>query len=91
MRRQYDRFDICEAYLCVELDFQEGGVLRERPTCARRRISVEWQLSNMGFVPAGGLRTQALTPNGLRIYRALVSRLGLDADSANAEVPRACR
>lgn len=78
MRPQFDRFDICEAYFCAERDFNEGGVLRERPTCARRRISVEWQLSNMGFVPAGGLRTQELTPNGLRIYCALVSTLGLD-------------
>ena len=82
MRPRWDRFDICEAYLCAELDFHEGGVLRERTTCARRRISVEWQLNKMRFVPASGLRTQALTPNGLRIYRALVSRLGLDTGTA---------
>jgi hypothetical protein len=81
VKPRFDRFDICEAYLCAEFDFHRGGVLRERPTCARRRVSVEWQLRNLGFQPAASLRTQALTPNGLGIYRALVSRLGLDSDS----------
>lgn len=78
MTLQFDRFDICEAYYCAELDFQQGGVLRERPSCIRRRASVEWQLRSMGFEPARSLRTQELTPNGLAIYRALVSRLQLD-------------
>lgn len=77
VKPQFDRFDICEAYLCAEFEFQTGGVLRERPSCARRRTSVEWQLTRMGFKPAVSLRTQELTPNGLAIYRALLSRLGL--------------
>lgn len=78
MTPQFDRFDICEAYYCAELDFQEDGVLRERPSCMRRRASVEWQLRGMGFEPAPSLRTPDLSLNGLAIYRALVSRLGLD-------------
>lgn len=86
VKPRFDRFDICEAYFCVELDFQKDGVLRERSSCRRRRSSIEWQLSNMGFVPAASLQAQALTPNGHRIYRALVSRLGLDAGFADTEV-----
>ena len=85
MKAQFDRFDICEAYLCAELEFHDGGVLRERPTCVRRRVSVEWQLRSMGFQPAVSLRTQELTPNGIAIYRALVSRLGLDSDPVGPE------
>lgn len=91
MKPQFDRFDICEAYLCAELEFHEGGVLRERPACARRRSSVEWQLTKMGFLPAVSLRTQTLTPNGLAIYRALLSRLGLVRAGADVGTPAAGR
>jgi len=91
VKPRFDRFDICEAYFCAELDFQRDGALRERPACARRRSSVEWQLNGMGFQPAVSLRTQALTPNGLAIYRALLSRLGLARAGANVGTPAAGR
>lgn len=73
----FDRFDICEAYACLESDYNVGGWLRERPSNKRRREACSVQLHRMHFRPAPSLGTDTLTENGREIYDAAVTRLGL--------------
>lgn len=82
----FDRFDICEAYYLLESHYNMGGVLRERPSCRRRKESVGVQLRRMRFAPAPGLSLETLTENGRDIYDAAVSRLGLPAED-NQQCP----
>lgn len=49
MPANFDRFDICGAYLALENDWNDGGWLRERPSNARRRESVGVQLNRMQY------------------------------------------
>ena len=48
----FDRFDICAAHAALEIDWNYGGMLRERPSNARRRESTGHQLWRMGYRPA---------------------------------------
>lgn len=74
----FDRFDICEAYLALEWDYNIGGILRERPSNIRRRMSTGFQLHRMGFKPAPGFDGYAsLSENGREIYDDLIRRYGL--------------
>jgi hypothetical protein len=73
----FDRFDICEAYACLEWDYNVGGVLWERPSNRRRGESIGVQLDRMRFRPGLMLSTENLTENGRAIYDAAVIRLGL--------------
>jgi hypothetical protein len=73
----FDRFDICEAYACLEWDYHVGGVLWERPSNRRRGESTDVQLHRMRFRPRPSLSTDTLTENGRAIYDAAVIRLGL--------------
>lgn len=75
----FDRFDVCEAYYCLESDYNVGGMLRERPSNMRRRESCGVQLHRMNFRARPDLETDTLTPNGRAIYDAAVRRLGLPA------------
>jgi hypothetical protein len=73
----FDRFDICEAHYALELDYNVGGWLRERPSNRRRRESTNVQLQRIGFKP--GLMFngfESLSENGQEIYRALEARYG---------------
>lgn len=79
----WDRFDICEAYAVMEWHWNKGGIVRERPSNARRNASTDWQLHRMGFKPRPSLEWNTLTANGRAIYAALVSRCGLRRASAN--------
>ena len=72
----FDRFDICEAYAVMEWDWHSGGILRERPSNARRRMSTDVQLVRMHFRPAPSLSYETLTENGQAIYGALCKRYG---------------
>jgi hypothetical protein len=72
----FDRFDICEAYACLEWDWNSGGWVRERPSNARRREATSVQLSRLGFKPRPNLSTETLTENGREIYDALCERYG---------------
>lgn len=45
----FDRFDICAAHRALETDWNTGGMLRERPSNARRRESTGCQLWRMGY------------------------------------------
>lgn len=74
----WDRFDICEAYFAMEYDYNDGGWLRERPTCQRRKESVGVQLRRMRFKPRPSLGGRdTLEENAREIYDAAVERLDL--------------
>ena len=78
----FDRFDICEAYLALEWDYHVGGWLRERPSNQRRRESTDVQLTRMGFKPGMAFRGfDSLSDNGKEIYRNLQSRYGFEVES----------
>lgn len=71
----YDRFDICEAYLAVEQDWNSGGWLRERPSNARRMESTDVQLHRIGFKPGAAWNGWvSLSENGREIYDMLCER-----------------
>lgn len=44
-------FDICQAHLQLESDYNVGGILRERPSNQRRNASTGVQLLRMRFKP----------------------------------------
>lgn len=74
---RFDRFDICEAHLCFEWDYNVGGMLHERPSNARRNISTEHQLHRMNFKPSAGFSGyRSLSENGREIYHQLEARYG---------------
>lgn len=73
----FDRFDICEAYACLEADYNVGGWLRERPSNQRRREACSVQLHRLKFRARPSLSTDTLTENGREIYDGAVTRLGL--------------
>ena len=73
----FDRFDICEAYYALEIDYNVGGQLLERQSNQRRRESTERQLSRIGFRPAINFNGfKSLSKNGKEIYRELEYRYG---------------
>lgn len=80
----FDRYDICCAYQALECDWNVGGILQERQTCARRKMSVGVQLHRMGFKPAldeaagfGYLVRGDSGENRGEIYVAALMRMGL--------------
>jgi len=79
----FNRFDICEAFACLEWDYNAGGWLRERPSNRRRREATSVQLARVGFAPRPTLSFDTLTPNGKAIYRALVLQYGFVTRAAN--------
>ena len=46
-------FDICQAHMQLEHDYNVGGILRERPSNQRRKASTGWQLHRMAFESGG--------------------------------------
>lgn len=74
----FDRFDICQAYLAVEQDWNAGGWLRERPSNQRRMESTDVQLHRIGFrTGAAWNGWESLTDNGREIYNLLCERWNL--------------
>lgn len=73
----FDRFDICEAYACLESDYNLGGILQDRPSNRRRNMSTGYQLHRMQFHARPSLSTDTLTENGREIYDEAEARLGL--------------
>ncbi len=73
----FDRFDIAEAYYCVEVDYNVSGWLQERPSNQRRKEATHVQLHRMGFKLRPDLKYETLTENGQMIYDALVAKLKL--------------
>lgn len=82
---QWDRFDIAEAYCCLEWDFNHGGWLKERPSNVRRRESVGVQLHRMQFSGRMDLSFENLTDNGKEIYLDRVLKWKLPIDAAYFE------
>jgi len=81
----FDRFDICEAYLAVENDWNEGGILKERD----RDYSVGVQLARIQFKAGAAFNGfESLSQNGREIYNALCERLMLGDGGYK---PCACR
>ena len=72
----FDRFDICEAHSCLEVDWNNGGWLHERPSNVRRMEATHVQLHRMRFKPSPLLTTATLTENGRAIYAQLERRYG---------------
>ena len=76
----FDRFDICEAYLAVEYDWNRDGWVPERPHRAPGdgRESIDVQLSRIGFKPSALFSGyDSLSDNGKEIYDAACERWGL--------------
>ena len=73
----FDRFDICEAHLALEWNWNSGGWLHERPSNQRRREATHVQLARIGFRPSPLFKGyDSLTENGRAIYDALEQRYG---------------
>lgn len=72
-------FDLMEAHYLLESDFNVSGVLQERPSNQRRKMSTGFQLNRMGFHPRPGLSYETLSENGKQIYMGLVFQYGLES------------
>jgi len=72
-----DRFDIAEAYYCVEVDYNVSGWLQERPSNVRRMEATHIQLARIGFKPRPDLKYETLTEDGQMIYDEQVRKLKL--------------
>lgn len=73
----FDRFDICEAYLAMEWDYNCGGWLQARPSNRRRMEATSIQLSRIQFRPSPCFNGYpSLSENGKEIYRMLEERYG---------------
>jgi hypothetical protein len=82
----FDRFDICEAHYLIEVHYNNGGWLHERPSNVRRGKAGGYvgeathvQLYRMQFKPSPLLTFETLTDNGRDIYRELERRYGFAA------------
>jgi hypothetical protein len=77
----FDRFDICDAHNAIEIHYNLGGWLQERPSNQRRHEATHVQLQRMGYRPAATSRDcfDALTRNGKAIYRNLERRYGFES------------
>jgi len=76
----FDRFDICEAHYVLEVDYNVGGWLQERPSNVRRMEATHVQLFRMQFQPAVSVKEEGfdgLSENGKEIYQILEERYGL--------------
>jgi hypothetical protein len=85
---EFNRFDICEAHLTMEWDWNRGGILPERKSNRRRNMSTDFQLHRMKFRPGAGFNGySSLSENGREIYRDLCKRYGLEfpADYATSD------
>lgn len=73
----FDRFDICEAYQQIETDYNVSGVLQERKSNQRRKMSTGYQLWRMqyrrGLLPVGMTFS---TENAKEIYNQLEKEYG---------------
>ena len=74
----FDRFDICEAYLALEWDWNSSGWLQERPSNVRRMEGTHIQLARIGFKASPLFKGyDSLTENGREIYDELERKYGL--------------
>lgn len=76
----WNRFDICEAYWLLEVDYNLGGWLQERPSNQRRNEATHVQLARLGFRPSPSLGFDSLEENAREIYLENVLKLKLPLD-----------
>lgn len=76
----FDRFDICEAYYCLETDYNVSGVLQERKSNQYRKMSTGYQLHRMDFTPPKNLSFDTLSENGKQIYAEFIVKHNLPLD-----------
>ena len=74
----FDRFDICYAHALLEAEYHIGGILRRRPSNARRNMSTGFQLYRMGFRPCAAGLLAGMTENAWQIYHDLLERYQLN-------------
>ncbi|MBY0464787.1 MAG: hypothetical protein K2W33_07560 [Burkholderiales bacterium] len=48
---EFNAFDICQAHMQLESDYNVGGILQERPSNMRRNASTGVQLARMKYSP----------------------------------------
>ena len=75
-----DRIGVCEVYYLLEVFYNVGGIVPERPLNARRRAhpeSIGVQLSRMGFKPSPLLSINRLDEEQYEYFRTLLSRWGI--------------
>lgn len=71
------RFDICEAYYTFEVDYNDGGWLRERVSNQKRKMATHVQLSRMNFnISPVWKGYDSLSDQGKEIYNELERRYG---------------
>ena len=83
----FDRFDVCEAFLALEWDYNVSGLLQELPSTHRERVwggrrytaaSVGSRLDRIKFKPSPRFRGyESLSENGREIYHKWVAKLKL--------------
>lgn len=74
----FDRFDICEAYLALEQDYNISGLLQERASNQRRQESTGVQLARVHFSPSPLFRGfDSLSENGKLIYVGNAIAMGI--------------
>ena len=75
-----DRIAVCEVYYLIEMHYNIGGSVPERPLNARRRAhpeSIGVQLNRMGFKPSPLLSVNNLDEEQYEYFRTLLSRWGI--------------
>lgn len=73
----FDRFDICAAHNLIEILWNRGGWVPERPSNQRRKESTGCQLARIQYRPADSECTfGGLSDNAREIYRELCERYG---------------
>ena len=73
----FDTCDICEAHYLLEVYYNEGGWLHERPSNRRRMEATHVQLARLRFKAAPNLDYDTLSENGREIFHGLITRYKL--------------
>lgn len=76
-----DRVDIIEAHAVLEIDYNIGGILIERPSNMRRNMSTSYQLSRMHVRLRSDLTFAALSDDAKHVYLSNVLAMKLPRDA----------
>lgn len=84
----FDRFDIAEAYLAMEWDYNVSGILQERPSNKRRRMSTDYQIRTRMKYDLGRMFNgfKSLSLNAKEIYWNLQDRYKFPGEILITEV-----
>ena len=71
----FDRFDVCEAYYAIEMDYNCNGMTWTIPGCARKSESIAYRLGKIQFRTGHCFNGySSLSENGKSIYRRTVAK-----------------